>query len=196
MTTAITVEVGPDGIAVVTWQTARLDARTIRDFAEIIDHLVADDRIKGAIFTGRDGCFAPALDIEWLLQATAPGPDSGDLNRAVSLLNSALRKIEGADCPFVAAINGDACGAGYELALACRRRIAASGAGIQIGLTDLRLGLPPAAGGVCRLARLVGGVAAQALLLAAQPLAPAQALQRGLINGSLDRGHRTARPVR
>jgi 3-hydroxyacyl-CoA dehydrogenase / enoyl-CoA hydratase / 3-hydroxybutyryl-CoA epimerase len=186
MTTAITVEVGPDGIAVVTWQTARLDARTIRDFAEIIDHLVADDRIKGAIFTGRDGCFAPALDIEWLLQATAPGPDSGDLNRAVSLLNSALRKIEGADCPFVAAINGDACGAGYELALACRRRIAASGAGIQIGLTDLRLGLPPAAGGVCRLARLVGGVAAQALLLAAQPLAPAQALQRGLVDEVAD----------
>jgi 3-hydroxyacyl-CoA dehydrogenase/enoyl-CoA hydratase/3-hydroxybutyryl-CoA epimerase len=97
-------------------------------------------------------------------------------------LNAALRRIETAARPFVAAIGGNACGAGYEIALACRRRVAAGNDGIQLGLTDLRLGLPPVAGGALRLARLIGSPAAQALLLGAQPVTPAQALKRGLVD--------------
>ena len=65
--------------------------------------------------------------------------------------------------------------------LACRCRLAAS-AGAELGMTDLKLGLPPVAGGAVRLARLLGGPAAQALLMAAQPMAPAQALKRGLVD--------------
>jgi len=46
----------------------------------------------------------------------------------------------------------------------------------------VRLGLPPLAGGAVRLAKLVGASAAQGLLLGAQPMTPAQALKRGLID--------------
>jgi 3-hydroxyacyl-CoA dehydrogenase / enoyl-CoA hydratase / 3-hydroxybutyryl-CoA epimerase len=178
----VTVEIGSDVIAIVTWRASQLDAGTIAEFAGIVARLVADESIKGTIITGQDGCFAPRLDLEWLMAVSGPDRDGGELDRAVSVLNSTLLKIEGANRPFVAAINGNACGVGYELALACRRRIAASRADMQIGLTDLRLGLLPIAGGAVRMAGLVGGAAAQALLLAAQPLAPAQALKRGLID--------------
>lgn len=184
----VTVDIGPDAIAIVTWHAPRLDVRTISEFAGIVERLVANQSIKGAIITGQDGRFVPPLDPEWLMAATAPESDAGELERAASVFNAALRNIEGASRPFVAAINGDACGAGYELALACRRRIAAARAGMQIGLTDLRLGLPPVAGGAVRLAGLVGGEAAQAMLLAAQPLAPAQALKRGLIDEVVGEG--------
>jgi 3-hydroxyacyl-CoA dehydrogenase/enoyl-CoA hydratase/3-hydroxybutyryl-CoA epimerase len=177
MAEAIEVNVGEDGVAVVAWGRGLLNAATISRFAELVDELVTDDGIKGTVITG-----APALDLEWLLEATAPGSSDRELQDLVFLLNAALRKIETADRPFVAAIDGNACGAGYEIALACRRRIAAGSDGTQLGLTDLRLGLPPVAGGAVRLARLVGASAAQALLLGAQPMTPVQALKRGLID--------------
>jgi 3-hydroxyacyl-CoA dehydrogenase/enoyl-CoA hydratase/3-hydroxybutyryl-CoA epimerase len=177
MAEAIEVQVGQDAIAVVSWRAGLLNPATISRFAGIVDRLVADDGIKGAIITG-----ASALDLEWLLGATAPGSSDQDLQGVVLLLNTALRKIETAGRLFVAAIDGNACGAGYEIALACRRRIAVGGDGTQIGLTDLRFGLPPVAGGALRLAKLIGASAAQALLLGAQPLTPAQALKRGLID--------------
>jgi 3-hydroxyacyl-CoA dehydrogenase / enoyl-CoA hydratase / 3-hydroxybutyryl-CoA epimerase len=182
MTAPIQVQVGHDAVAVIIWGAVGLNPRTIADFAEVIDRLVADPGIKGVVITGHGGSFVPGLDLKWLIEATAPGSAGQDLMRAVDQLNTVLRKLESANRPFVAAINGGACGAGFELALACRRRIASSDGGMQLGLTDLRLGLPPVAGGAWRLARLIGGPAAQALLLAPKPLTPAQALKRGLVD--------------
>ena len=155
MADAIEVQIGHDAIAIVTWRAGLLNPGTISRFAEIVDRLVADDGLKGVVITGQQGRFVPALDLEWLLEATAPDNSERDLQGAVDLLNAALRKIETAGRPFVAAIDGNACGAGYEIALACRRRIAAGGDRMQLGLTDLRLGLPPVAGGALRLAKLL-----------------------------------------
>jgi 3-hydroxyacyl-CoA dehydrogenase/enoyl-CoA hydratase/3-hydroxybutyryl-CoA epimerase len=183
MIAPIEVQVGHDAVAVIGWSSVALNPQTIAGFAEVIDRLVADQAIRGVVVTGRGGSFVPGLDLQWLIGAAAPGGTGGDLMRAVSQLNMVLRKIESADRPFVAALNGSVCGVGFELALACRRRIASSDGGIQVGMTDLRLGLPPAAGGAWRLAKLIGGPAAQALLLAAQPVTPAQALKRGLVDG-------------
>jgi 3-hydroxyacyl-CoA dehydrogenase/enoyl-CoA hydratase/3-hydroxybutyryl-CoA epimerase len=177
MADTIEVKVGRDAIAIVAWRAGLLNPVTISHFDVIVDRVIADGDIKGVVITG-----APALDLEWLLEATAPGSSDRALQCGVDLLNATLRKIGTTDCPFVAAIDGNGCGVGYEIALACRRRIAATSDGVQLGLTDLRLGLPPLAGGAVRLAKLVGAPAAQALLIGAQPLTPAQALKRGLIN--------------
>jgi 3-hydroxyacyl-CoA dehydrogenase/enoyl-CoA hydratase/3-hydroxybutyryl-CoA epimerase len=177
MADAIEVEIGRDAVAVVAGRAALLNPATISRFAEVVDQLTADRGIKGVVISG-----APALDLEWLLEATAPGSCDRALQSAVDLLNVTLRKIGTADLPFIAAIDGNTCGVGYEIALACRRRIAAASDGVQLGLTDLRLGLPPLAGGAVRLAKLIGASATQALLLGAQALTPAQALKRGLID--------------
>ena len=59
--------------------------------------------------------------------------------------------------PTVAVIHGACLGAGLELVLACRRRVAlASAAPIQFGMPEVDFGLIPAWGGISRIPQLVG----------------------------------------
>ncbi len=71
-------------------------------------------------------------------------------------LNALYRAIETSGVPVVAALTGSALGGGYELALACHRRIALDDARVQVGLPEVNLGVMPGAGGTQRLPRLVG----------------------------------------
>ncbi len=90
-------------------------------------------------------------------------------------------QIAGLAVPTVAAINGDCLGGGYELALACRHRVAADDPSISIGLPEVRLGLIPGWGGTTRLPRTVGLRHALPILLAGKSLPPRQARRAGLV---------------
>ena len=61
-------------------------------------------------------------------------------------INAAINAVAALPMPTLAAINGAALGGGCELALACDLRIAALEA--SIGLTERRIGVYPAAGGI------------------------------------------------
>ena len=63
-------------------------------------------------------------------------------------------RIEASPRPVVAALHGTALGGGFELALACHRRVARSDA--RMGLPEVRLGLIPGAGGTVSLPRRIG----------------------------------------
>lgn len=84
--------------------------------------------------------------------------------------------------PTVAAINGDCLGGGFELALACRYRVAADDGAISIGLPEVKLGILPAWGGTTRLPRTIGLRAALPILLAGKTMPPRKALRAGLID--------------
>jgi 3-hydroxyacyl-CoA dehydrogenase / enoyl-CoA hydratase / 3-hydroxybutyryl-CoA epimerase len=84
--------------------------------------------------------------------------------------------------PTIAAINGDCLGGGFELALACRYRVAADQTNISIGLPEVKLGLIPAWGGTTRLPRLVGLRHALPILLAGKTMPPRKALKAGLVD--------------
>src|SRR5213083_2287470 len=84
--------------------------------------------------------------------------------------------------PTVAAINGDCMGGGFELALACRYRVAADNPSINIGLPETKLGLLPAWGGTTRLPRTIGITKALPILLAGQTMPPRKALRAGLVD--------------
>lgn len=81
----------------------------------------------------------------------------------------------------VAAIDGDACGGGCELALACDIRVMSDGP-YRIGLPELSAGIPPGAGGTQRLMAAVGPARARAMVLQAQTLTPQEALAAGLVD--------------
>jgi enoyl-CoA hydratase len=87
------------------------------------------------------------------------------------------------DKVFVAAINGTALGAGCETALACDVRLMTDREDARIGQPEMTLGLIPGAGGTQRLVRMLGPSRALQLILDAEPLAPAAALEVGLVHG-------------
>ncbi len=95
-------------------------------------------------------------------------------------LRGALRAVEQAPQPVLAALNGAALGGGLELALACDLRVAADTA--VLGLPEVSLGIIPGAGGTQRLARLVGVARAKDLVLTARRIGAAEALAMGLVS--------------
>jgi enoyl-CoA hydratase len=82
--------------------------------------------------------------------------------------------------PVVCAVNGEAASAGLELALACDIRIAAEAA--RFSLPELSMGLLPMAGGLPRLARLVGRGKALELALTGDEIDAAEALRIALVS--------------
>ena len=91
-------------------------------------------------------------------------------------------RLEALSIPTVAAINGFALGGGLELALACRYRIAASGAETRLGFPEVQLGIHPAWGGTVRSVRLIGPAAALEMMVSGRALRGEEALKRGLID--------------
>jgi enoyl-CoA hydratase/carnithine racemase len=82
--------------------------------------------------------------------------------------------------PIVAAINGHCLAGGLELALACDLRLAAPHA--TFGLTEVRWGLIPGAGGTQRLARAVPLAKAMELILLGESIDAQEAYRLGLVN--------------
>jgi enoyl-CoA hydratase len=81
--------------------------------------------------------------------------------------------------PVIAAINGFALGGGLELAMACHIRVAAETA--KMGLPEVTLGLMPGYGGTQRLTQLIGKGKALEMILTADMITAADALQYGLV---------------
>ncbi len=92
------------------------------------------------------------------------------------------RRIETCGKPFVAAMGGLALGGGFELALACHRRIIVDDPKAIVGLPEVTLGLLPGSGGTQRLPRMIGTERALDLLLSGRTVAPAEALELGLVD--------------
>jgi enoyl-CoA hydratase/carnithine racemase len=82
--------------------------------------------------------------------------------------------------PTLAAVQGHALGAGFQLALACDLRVAA--ADVQFGMLEARYGLIPDLGGMHHLARLVGSGVAKELVWTARTVGAEEAGRLGLAN--------------
>ncbi len=91
-----------------------------------------------------------------------------------------FRCLEMLGQPVLACLQGDATGAGLELALACDLRIAAEGA--ILSLPDLQDGRTPRGGATQRLPRLVGPGKAAELVLLGVRLEARDALACGLVS--------------
>jgi 3-hydroxyacyl-CoA dehydrogenase/enoyl-CoA hydratase/3-hydroxybutyryl-CoA epimerase len=149
-----------------------------QQFAALIDELLADSSAKGIVLSSDKRDFLAGGDLDELRAVQKPA----DAIAIVTPFIKAIRKLETGGKPVVAALNGTALGGGFELALACHRRIAADQPSARFGLPEVTLGLMPGAGGTQRLPRFIGIAAAAPLLLEGKRLKPADALAAGMID--------------
>jgi len=89
--------------------------------------------------------------------------------------------IEQSEVPVIAAINGVCMGGGLEVALACTVRIAGRDVP-SIGLPEVRLDIIPGAGGMTRLAQVIGTHRARLHVLRGTVFDAAQAEAEGIVD--------------
>lgn len=154
-----------------------IDDDTRREIGEYCDEIRRNDAIRVVILTGAgERAFCTGND----LKKSMP-PDESYARLAFG--GQGDRSF--VDClkfdkPIVCAINGYALAGGLELALACDIRIASEGA--SFGLTEVRIGSIPGAGGTQRLPRTVGMSNAMLMLLTGDRIDSAEALRTGLVS--------------
>jgi enoyl-CoA hydratase/carnithine racemase len=97
--------------------------------------------------------FCVGIDLESILSCGSAAEVEALVRRGQAVLD----RLSALPIPTVAVIHGACLGAGLELALACRRRVAlASAAVLQVGTPEIEHGLIPAWGAIDRLPRLMG----------------------------------------
>ena len=152
-----------------------LDNATTRALLAHVETLAADHEVRAVIITGSGETFSAGADLSALEDGAADAV--GTWLRWGHRLTDAIAALPQ---PTLAAINGPAIGAGFELALAADLRLLAREA--QVGLPQVRQGMIPAWGGTQRLARLVGSGIAMELIYTGRLVGAEEALRRGLVN--------------
>ncbi len=142
---------------------------------QALERAGGDPAVKAIVVTGEGGTFAAGADINEV---------SSGLVLKSPLTREVQARMEAASKPLVAAIEGVALGGGFELALACHWRIAATTA--KVGLPEVKLGLLPGAGGTQRFTRLAGPEAALEAITAGHQIPAPRALELGLVDALAD----------
>jgi len=155
----------------------------IEAYVEAARRALQDDEVKGVIVTSAHRDFMAGADLKFIGN---PPDDRRELLDGLLRMHREMREIEQGGKPFVAAINGNALGGGYELALTCHHRIALRKEGLKIGLPETQLGLFPGGGGTQRLPYLIGIQNALMIILQGQTPRSEKALSQGLVDALVD----------
>jgi len=140
----------------------------------------ADDALSVAVFTGAGGTFCAGAD----LKAVASGQRRrmGDTPDLAPMGPSRLLLAK----PVIAAVEGYAVAGGFELALWCDMRVAATDA--VFGVFCRRWGVPLIDLGTIRLPRLIGHSNAMDLILTGRGVSGDEAVRMGLVNRLVEKG--------
>ena len=122
-----------------------------------MEEAAADPEVKILVLVGRGRCFSGGADIR---EFNAPPKDPH--------LRAVIEAAENCPKPVVAAIHGVAVGGGLELALGCHYRVGDASA--RLGQPEVKLGIPPGAGGTQRLPRLIGVAKALDMIVGGEPI--------------------------
>lgn len=154
----------------------RLNAFAGEMAADLVSHLAIaahDPDIRAVLLTGAGRSFCAGQD----LADVVPGQDLGAT--LDTRFNPIIRAIRALPKPVVCAVQGNAAGAGANLALACD--IVLAGQSARFLQAFIRIGLIPDAGGTWLLPRLAGDARARGMAMLGEPVPAPQAEAWGLI---------------
>ena len=162
-------------VAVVTEVREKLsgsDAAVLTEAAEL------DPEVWAVIVTGAGTAFCSGADLKAMSSSdSAGGPRQ--VRPRVSATRNFMEMMIRMETPVIAAVNGPAVAGGFELAMACDLRIAASTA--QFGLPEAKRGMG-AAFGTVMLPRLIPRGRALELLFTGRYIDSQEAHELGLVN--------------
>ncbi len=152
-----------------------LDRAHLRDFADRVDEIAADDTLRAVIVTGAGGkAFIGGADVEEMSRL-----DPAGAREFITLLHRCCQALRDLPCPSIAGICGYALGAGLEIAASCDLRIAAETA--QFGMPEVRVGIPSVIEAAI-LPRLIGWGRARRLMLLGEIHGAREAESWGLVD--------------
>jgi 3-hydroxyacyl-CoA dehydrogenase / enoyl-CoA hydratase / 3-hydroxybutyryl-CoA epimerase len=176
-----------DGIVVLTLDQPGSPVNTMGpDYLDamgvIVSRLESEvDAITGVVIASAKSTWVAGADLDRMRQIQPA--DAAEFAAMLTTLKAQFRRLETLGKPVVAAINGAAFGGGFELALACHRRIAVDHPAVKVGLPEVQFGLLPGGGGITRTVRMLGIVdALMKVLVKGDRIAAAKAHGLGLID--------------
>jgi 3-hydroxyacyl-CoA dehydrogenase/enoyl-CoA hydratase/3-hydroxybutyryl-CoA epimerase len=198
MADTLRIEVDGDGIATLTIDCLGKPVNVvtpefIAEFTAAVERVATDAKISGAILTSAKADFMAGADLKNFVTAYDRGVTAIEAARQSHDFSRSLRRLETGGKPVVAAINGLALGAGFELTLACHYRVLADDPKAVVGLPEVQVGLLPGAGGTQRLPRLIGIANALPLIGEGRHVRPAEALKLGMVHELAPRAEVVAR---
>ncbi|WP_328784817.1 enoyl-CoA hydratase-related protein [Streptomyces canus] len=150
----------------------------VNDWADRLVDAQADPEVRVIVVTGAGSGFCSGIDLSWVENhEQAPLEFKQALTDHIHRVPLAL---EGIDKPVIAAINGDAMGAGLDMALMCDLRLVSTTA--RMAMSYVRVGLVPGDGGCWLLPRLIGMPRALELLWTGDMVGAERAAELGMVN--------------
>lgn len=156
-----------------------IDLETSRELAQAWQDFRDDENVWIGVLTGAgEKAFSAGADLKSLI----PMMTGAARNNETSDDGGFGGITRGFECwkPIIAAVNGFCLAGGTEMMLACDLRIASENA--TIGLTEVRWGIIPGAGGTQRLPRMVPLAKAMEIILLGEPITAEEAYRIGLVN--------------
>jgi len=143
------------------------------------------DRAAALVLTGAGQGFCSGADLA-VVRAAMDGDTDAVLGSMVAALHTVVLRLRALPMPVVAAVEGEAVGAGMGLALAADLRVVGRSAALVPGY--LALGASPDGGVSYFLARALGGARATSALLLNEALDAPTLLAHGLASAVVDDG--------
>ena len=153
-------------------QLNALNDRVMTVLGEALTRFDADDGISAIVITGNEKAFAAGMDI-----AEAKDLSFSEVYNS-NMISRNWETVLKVRKPVIAAVNGYALGGGCELAMMCDLIIASEDA--KFAQPEVKLGIPPGAGGSQRTARSMGKAKAMDMCLTGRMMDAAEAERCGL----------------
>ncbi|XP_025408031.1 ethylmalonyl-CoA decarboxylase-like isoform X2 [Sipha flava] len=160
-----------------------LNGKMMLDLEKIVNKLDQQIECKGVILYGADGNFCSGGDLNMMKQMNNP-----EMGYAMATyMNNILDKFKKLPMITVAFIEGSgALGGGAELTTACDYRLMSTKMETTaIGFIHAKMGIVPAWGSTGRLMSIMGRQNTLNLLLDSRPLRAAEAMDIGLVDGTV-----------
>ena len=162
-------------VARATFTGTDISEKSLDDVNDVVARVQADNSVRTLVLRGTGDVFCEGIGAELFGTAFA---DLEYFEHVLTRVAATCLSLEALDVPVIAAVNGRAAAAGFELALACDLIVAADDA--QLGDAHTVTGLIPGGGASIRLPRTVGVQRSRELIYSSRMVGGSEAVAIGL----------------